>query len=193
QNFLDRLADDGSVLVFTETTSNIHHPNFFPSVDSIMAPIEKSTEREIRSEALRPQLLLTFGGMVVSKKIKAFLRQYRPLHHWHIDTKQALDTFFCLSHHFKMSPNTFFSDLKDKIRPVKSDYREFWTAVKRDYEEKRSGYLDKIPFSDMLAFHLALKTVPQNYQLQQANSSTVRYTQLYELDPSLSGFCNWGT
>lgn len=193
QYFLDRLANDGSVLVFTETTSNIHHPNFFPSIDSIMAPIEKSGERETRSRALQPQLLLTFGGMVVSKKIKAFLRQYQPLHHWHIDPKKALDTFFCLSHHFKMSPNTFFSDLKDKIKPVKSDYWEFWAAVKRDYEDKRTGYLDKIPFSDMSVFHYVLDNIPENYQLQLANSSTVRYTQLFDLHPSLSVFCNRGT
>ncbi len=193
QRFLDQLANDGSVLVFTETTSNIHHPNFFPSVDSIMAPIEKSEEREIRSKALQPQLLLTFGGMIVSKKIKAFLRQYRPQHHWHIDPKKAYDTFFCLSHHFEMAPNTFFSNLKDQIKPTASDYWQFWSIAKLDYEDRRTAYLKEMSFSDMLAFHLVLNRVPEKYQLQLANSSTVRYAQLFDLHPSLSVFCNRGT
>ncbi len=193
QRFLDQLAVDGSVLVFTETTSNIHHPNFFPSVDSIMAPIEKSGEREIRSKALEPQILLTFGGMVVSKKIKAFLRQYRPQHHWHIDSKKAYDTYFCLSHHFETTPNAFFANFLGMVNRVPSDYWRYWSEVKTNYEEKRRVFLNEIPFSDLQAFHHVLNSVPEKYQLQLANSSTVRYSQLFDLHPSLSVFCNRGT
>src|SRR5690606_20311783 len=64
------LAADGHALVLTETTSNLRHPDFFPSIDSLLAPIETSSDREALSEQLRPELLVTFGGMVVSKKIK---------------------------------------------------------------------------------------------------------------------------
>src|SRR5690606_19532285 len=78
------LAADGHALVLTETTSNLQHPGFFPSIDSILAPLEKSKDSGALFEQLRPELLVTFGGMVVSKKIKAFLRKYRPKVHWHI-------------------------------------------------------------------------------------------------------------
>ncbi|MCG2461291.1 2-succinyl-5-enolpyruvyl-6-hydroxy-3-cyclohexene-1-carboxylic-acid synthase [Flavobacteriaceae bacterium F89] len=193
QSLLDQLANDASVLVFTETTSNMHHPNFFPSIDSILAPIEKSGEGEMESLALRPQLLLTFGGMVVSKKIKAFLRHNKPDHHWHIDPKKAYDTYFCLSHHFEMAPNTFFSKFLVGVKPVESDYRRYWSAVKLRYETRRNSYLSEIPFSDMRAYHLVLNGIPEAYQLQLANSSTVRYSQLFDLHPSLSVFCNRGT
>ena len=96
QQFLDAFAKDESVIVMTETTSNVHHPNFFPSIDTIIAPIEQQDSKEELFKALQPEILLTFGGLIVSKKIKAFLRTYQPKHHWHVDPKKAYDTYFCL-------------------------------------------------------------------------------------------------
>ena len=40
QKFVDQLAEDKSVLIFTETTSNVHHPNIFPSIDQLIAPLD---------------------------------------------------------------------------------------------------------------------------------------------------------
>jgi 2-succinyl-5-enolpyruvyl-6-hydroxy-3-cyclohexene-1-carboxylate synthase len=93
---LEKLGDDASVIVFTETTSNLHHFNFFPNIDKIIAPLEYSQEVETYFKELQPEVLLTFGGLVVSKKIKAFLRNYSPKYHWHIDPKKAYNTFFLL-------------------------------------------------------------------------------------------------
>lgn len=73
KEFLDILAEDPSVVVFTECTSNLSNTNFFPNIDSILAPIEKSVNREELFGLLQPEVVLTFGGLVVSKKIKAFL------------------------------------------------------------------------------------------------------------------------
>ncbi len=192
-DFLAILANDPSVIVLTETTSNLHHENFFSSIDSIVAPIEKSEEKEALFSKLKPEVLLTFGGLIVSKKIKAFLREYKPQHHWHIDKVKANNTFFCLSHHFKMDVNTFFEKFEVDIQPSKSDYFSYWNAVKQRYRLKRERYITKIPFSDMLAFNHISKCIPENYQLQLANSSTVRYMQLFDLKSSLAVYCNRGT
>ncbi|MGB5819157.1 MAG: thiamine pyrophosphate-binding protein [Saonia sp.] len=193
QQFLDEIAEDTSVIVFTETTSNIHHPNFFSSIDSIIAPIEKSKERHAAFKELQPDILLTFGGLIVSKKIKAFLRQYKPKHHWHVDSKKAYNTFFSLSQHLKIDINAFFDGFLHLVTAVESNYRTHWTLVKTDYEIKREEYIAQIPFSDMLVFHHILRKIPLNFQLQLANSSTVRYAQLFAMDPSLKVFCNRGT
>ena len=72
----------------------MHDDSFFPSIDQIIAPLTKEEQM-----GLQPEILLTFGGMIVSKKIKSFLRKYQPKHHWHVDKKKAYDTFFCLSMH----------------------------------------------------------------------------------------------
>lgn len=193
QELLDSVAHDPSVIVFTETTSNLHHPNFFGSIDSIIAPIEKSKNKEELFQELRPEILLTFGGLIVSKKIKAFLRKFTPEHHWHIDPKKANNTFFCLSHHFKVNPLQFFEAFNGGLVSQPSNYFSFWDSVKKGYQVKRQEYVEQIPFSDMLAFHHIFKNVPNGYQLQLANSSTIRYAQLFDLNPSLSVFCNRGT
>jgi len=193
RQFLTSLANDNSVLVFTETTSNLHHPNFFPSIDSIIAPIERKVDKDDHFKALQPRLLLTFGGMIISKKIKAFLRNYPPEHHWHVDSKKAFNTFFCLKHHFKMSANSFLKKFLNQSLKVESNYYRHWSNIKAEYISRRERYLKGIPFSDMLAFNTVLKSIPKGYQLQLANSSTVRYAQLFDVHPSLSVFSNRGT
>ncbi len=195
QRLLDILANDPSVIVFTETTSNLHHPNFFPSIDSIIFPIEKSERRDTLFNMLRPDVLLTFGGLVVSKKIKVFLRKYQPGHHWHISENRAYDTYFSLSEHFKTTANNFLNVLfsEGSNRQITSDYFDTWNKVKLGYQLKRQSYLKEVPFSDYLVFYQLLKTIPEDRQLHLANSSTVRYAQLFDLHPSLKVFCNRGT
>ena len=61
------------------------------------------------------------------------------------------------------------------------------------YEQKREQYVKNIPFSDMLAFSITAKLIPEKYQLHLANSSTVRYAQLVDIDKSITVFCNRGT
>ncbi|WP_297693453.1 2-succinyl-5-enolpyruvyl-6-hydroxy-3-cyclohexene-1-carboxylic-acid synthase [uncultured Eudoraea sp.] len=191
--YLKTLANDDSVLVFTEVTSNVNNKNFFPSIDSIIAPIEKSKDKDRLFRELQPELLITLGGLIVSKKIKAFLRQYKPKHHWHINNKKAFDTFFSLTKHIKTDENSFFEQFLEHIIELPSNYFSKWNEVKHEYLTKREIYLDQIPFTDFLAFQIICCGIPKNYQLQLANSSTVRYAQLFDIDPSLSVFCNRGT
>jgi len=193
QKVLNLLAGDPSVIVLTETTSNLHHPKFFPSIDSLIAPIEGLGNSEELFEKLRPEILLTFGGLVVSKKIKAFLRAYQPKLHWHLDPIRAFDTFYCLSTHVKIPANDFLKRFITKTKFVDSDYFPFWNTIKIGYEAKRKEYLSKIAFSDMQAFNSVIESIPDNSHLQLANSSTVRYAQLYDLPVSLRVFCNRGT
>ncbi|MEM7485165.1 MAG: 2-succinyl-5-enolpyruvyl-6-hydroxy-3-cyclohexene-1-carboxylic-acid synthase [Bacteroidota bacterium] len=193
EEVLESLADDDTILVFTETTSNIHHPKFFSSIDSIIAPIEKSERHEELFKALQPELLITFGGLIVSKKIKSFLRKYRPNAHWHIDTKKAYDTFFCLSEHIKLDVNYFLRKMLNSNSNISSDYYQYWSKVKEKYDAGRETYINQIEFSDFTVFDLLQKTIPHGYQVHLANSSTVRYTQLFPMDASLKVYCNRGT
>ncbi|MEZ4792280.1 MAG: thiamine pyrophosphate-binding protein [Gelidibacter sp.] len=189
EKWVDELSNDNSVLVFTETISNIHNEEFFPSIDKIIAPL---TDEEFKK--LQPDILITFGGLIVSKKIKAFLRKYQPKHHWHIDKKTANDTFFVLEKHIETTPNHFFSEFLPKITHViKSDYQKTWRPVKLKRQLKHLEYLRDVAFSDLKVFDVLLESLPQNSILQLGNSSAVRYAQLFDLDPTIEVFCNRGT
>lgn len=189
QKWLNELAEDNSVIVLTETTSNLHHESFFPSIDQLIAPLTKEEQ-----EQLTPDILITFGGLIVSKKIKTFLRKHQPKQHWHIDKKLANDTFFALSLHVEAAPNQFFETLLPKITHyVKSNYRDVWAAVKHKRLQKHKQYMAQIPFSDLKVFEVVLKSIPKNYILQIGNSSAIRYAQLFHLDKTLEVYCNRGT
>lgn len=187
--WLEELAKDDSVIVFTETTSNLHHKSFFPSIDQIIAPLSEEEQK-----ALQPDILLTFGGLIVSKKIKALLRKFKPKEHWHIDEKKANDTFFCLTKHIELSPQAFFETfLPNLTHYKKSDYKDFWANIKKERLKKHEQYLAEIPFCDFKAFDTILEQIPNNTILQVGNSSAIRYTQLFSINKTLEVFCNRGT
>lgn len=81
----------------------------------------------------------------------------------------------------------------DKTTVVESGYKTFWAAKREHYRMQRERYLVKIPFTDLWAFNYILESIPKNFQLQLGNSSTVRYAQLFDIDPSIGVFCNRGT
>lgn len=188
QEVIENLANDPSIVVLTETTSNLHHPNFINSIDTLITPFE-----EVDFKAFQPEILITFGGMIVSKRIKAFLRKYKPKEHWHIDTLRAYDTFGALTQHFVMQPNDFFTDLLTKTTFAASSYFSIINEIYDLRKIRRQEYLDKISFSDFKVFEKVIETLPVNSQLQISNSSAIRYAQLIDIDESIEVFCNRGT
>lgn len=182
------LGNDKDTVVFTETTSNIHHSNFFPSIDKIIAPL---TDDEFSN--LQPDILLTFGGLIVSKKIKAFLRKYKPKYHYHVSSVRALDTFFTLTHHFECQPNYFFNQLLKDLKKANGTYQSDWLSIKKNRAIKHDKYLAKQPFSDIKVFEWLIKCLPNNIGLHLSNSSTIRYMQLFRNKPSIEQYCNRGT
>ncbi|QKJ63941.1 2-succinyl-5-enolpyruvyl-6-hydroxy-3-cyclohexene-1-carboxylic-acid synthase [Flavobacterium sp. M31R6] len=185
---IEAFANDESVVVMTENTSNVSHESFISNIDTIITPF---TAEDF--EAFRPEILVTFGGMVVSKRIKAFLRKYKPKQHWHIDTLRAYDTFGCLTKHFEVEPNTFFNAFLPLTSKIESNYFSRLNTVKTLRKEKHDIYLSKIPFTDFKVFEKVIQSLPQNSQLQISNSSAIRYAQLIPIVPSIEVYCNRGT
>jgi len=188
QNLIKLFINDNSVIILTETTSNIASENTINAIDKLIFPL---TDNEFSE--LKPEILLTFGGMVVSKKIKQFLRNHQPLHHWHVDEQIAMNTYHCLSEFIQEKPTTFLAELVSVSEKKKSDYQQKWLLLKVKRAEKHQQYLSKIEYSDLKVFEPILESIPENSQLQLGNSSVVRYAQLFDVRDSLRVFCNRGT
>ena len=187
QKYLDVLANDPSVVVLTEKTSNLHHLTFIDQIDTLITPF---TDEDFKY--FQPEILLTFGGMVVSKRIKAFLRKYKPAHHWHVDELRAYDTYGALTNHFETKINTFLSQLLTE-NVIESTYKSNIATIWKDRVAKHKEYNAKIPFSDFKVFDFICQNLPKNIQLQVSNSSAIRYLQLFDLEKSIQVFCNRGT
>lgn len=185
---LEHLAKDPSVLVLIENTANVSHPKFINSIDKLIFPF---VEDEL--EEFKPDILLTLGGMIVSKKIKEQLRNYKPKHHWHADALRAYDTFHCLEHHFKVSPQLFFSQFFFLTKKRESNYQRFWLHKKEFRLEKHLEFMETCPFSDLKVFNIIMAAIPDHSQLQLGNSSVIRYAQLFDSNKTWRIFCNRGT
>ena len=188
QTQLNHIVKDPSVLVLTETTSNVYHDRFVNSIDQLISPMDNEQLKE-----LQPDILLTFGGMVVSKKIKQFLRKFKPAEHWHIDKFHAQDTYHCLSYHFKVSPQLFFSQFFFLTKKKEGNYQKKWIVIKKERQLKHKQFLKNIEFSDLQAFDVIYKMLLSQAHVQLSNSSVVRYSQLFNIPRATEVFCNRGT
>jgi len=154
---LEHLVKDPSVLVLIENTANVSHVKFINSIDKLIFPLE---EEEL--EKFQPEILLTLGGLIVSKKIKQHLRKFKPQHHWHVDAKRAFDTFLCLEHHFKISPQLFFSQFFFLTKETKSDYQKYWLTKKSIRLHNHKEFIENCDFSDLKVFSMIIPSIPQN-------------------------------
>ncbi|NHN27884.1 2-succinyl-5-enolpyruvyl-6-hydroxy-3-cyclohexene-1-carboxylic-acid synthase [Flavobacterium jejuense] len=188
ESIIDFLAKDNSIIIMTEKTSNLNHTSFVNHIDTIITPF---SEEEF--VFFQPDILLTFGGMVVSKRIKAFLRKYKPNEHWHVDELRAYDTYGSLTKHFQTNIQAFFKELMISCLSYEEGYNLKMQEIIQLRKNKTSTYLETIPYSDFKVFDVITKNLPKNSQLQISNSSAVRYLQLVEIDKSISVFCNRGT
>lgn len=188
QKWLDQLALIPSVVVMIETTSNLHHSSFINTIDTLITPFSPTEFLE-----LQPKILITFGGMIVSKRVKAFLRKYKPKHHWHIDEHRAYDTFGILTKHFQVEPNQFFKQFLPFVKDIESDYKLSFQTIHKQRKIKHVEFLSKVPFCDLKAFESILSSLPNDIQLQISNSSAIRYAQLFDIEKSIEVFCNRGT
>jgi 2-succinyl-5-enolpyruvyl-6-hydroxy-3-cyclohexene-1-carboxylate synthase len=131
--------------------------------------------------------------MIVSKRVKAFLRKYKPRHHWHVDESRAYDTFGILTKHFSVNPNQFFKQFLPFVKDIDSNYKETFQNIHTKRKVKHAEYLSQVPFCDLKAFESILSSLPEKIQLQIGNSSAIRYAQLFDIDKSIEVFCNRGT
>jgi 2-succinyl-5-enolpyruvyl-6-hydroxy-3-cyclohexene-1-carboxylate synthase len=186
---LDKVADDPSVLVLTETTSNLHNKRFINSIDNLIFNLSKED-----FTSLQPDILLTFGGLIVSKKIKRFLREYQPKEHWHVNELRAFNTYFSLTKHIKIDSKTFFENFSQKTSYTNgSDYESKWIGYRNHTNKKHLEYLEKARYSDLKVFEKILETIPDYTEVQFSNSSIIRYSQLFPMNTTLTVFCNRGT
>lgn len=177
-----------NVTVMTETTSNMRKGEVVTCIDRLLMSLSETDK-----EQFEPELLITFGSHIVSKKIKHFLRDVDGLEHWHIDpTGRTLDTFQKLTKVIEAGSSQTI-ELLATSTPVASDYHAIWYG-----EHLRLSKLqDEVSFdqgwSDLFAFRSILKAIPSNSILQMGNSSVVRYIQLFDRREDIDYYGNRGT
>jgi 2-succinyl-5-enolpyruvyl-6-hydroxy-3-cyclohexene-1-carboxylate synthase len=185
---MKELSEDESVVILTETTSNLHHSKFFNKIDSVIFSLS-----EVELEELKPEILITIGQNVVSKKVKSFIRNHPPSQHWHLDEFWQPDTFQCLTDSIKFNLIEFLENFIPSLEKKENSYYEIWNSIRIEKQKKQEEFSSQIAFSDFKAIEKIVETYPKNAQIQYGNSSIIRYAQLFDHEASLEVFCNRGT
>lgn len=189
-NALIDLCEDSSVAVLVENTSNLVHQKFSHCIDRSLSSIPEEA-----LEDFQPDLLISMGGAVVSKRIKAFLRNAPIQTHWRVGAAfPEMDTYRKLTHSTKVSPSVFARTLLDLERAMHpSSFGWKWKQMDFLNQERLGEFISTAPYSDLSVFDVVLDCIPDNAHLHMGNSSVVRYCQLFNPVKSIRYYANRGT
>jgi 2-succinyl-5-enolpyruvyl-6-hydroxy-3-cyclohexene-1-carboxylate synthase len=214
---LYEFAEARRVPVVADTIANLSDVPAVRRQDIFLAGLSKE-----QKEALRPDLLITFGQSLISKSLKLFLRDAAPTQHWHIQPAGPVaDTFRRLTRVIRVQPAAFFQQLtafetKDYNRSAGSnpplsandeeDSASSTTASKTEVSWQQADAVaaafladffatEGQPFNEFSAFHQALAALPDGTALHLANSMAVRYANIIGLPAGkqIDVFANRGT
>lgn len=201
KELLSALVKDPSVIILTETTSNVSGVGFISCVDRTLAVIPPD-----KNEEYKPAILLTLGGAIVSKKIKAMLRKMHPAVHWHISTDPDefhFDTYKSLTSTIAVEPEYFLEKVLNKqiigFMPssvkgeMDNSYSAKWAEAVKITTQKHKEYAGRVEFSDFLVYDRIFSQLPQGTVIHLGNSTPVRYAQLFDHKPDIAFYANRGT
>ena len=172
---LTEINKDSSVSVLTETTSNLYDEQFISCID-------RTLER-VNDSSFYPEIVITIGNSIISKKLKKILRKNKPVEHWHIEkTNRAQDIFTSLTNFIPLDPESFFSDfIMDYQKKENSNFSNIWYKEFKKSEENHKNYLANCCWSDLKVHELIQDKISNhNLNLQMGNSTSVRYVQLFK-------------
>ena len=172
---INELNEDSSVTVLTETTSNLYSEKFISCIDRVL-------ERIGSDPNFIPEIVLTIGNSIISKKLKTLLRKYNPIHHWHVEkTERAQDIFSSLTQLIPISPISFLEQINPLlIASPNGNYGNKWFNEHKVAGENHIKFLKNCQWSDLKAHHIIQSHLPKKCNLQMGNSSSVRYIQLFQ-------------
>jgi len=189
---LDRLAKFDDTVILTENLANVRSPRLLGHIDRLVFPMDEHSWR-----AYAPDLVITVGLNIISKKIKFLLRAVPPaLGHWHIGTTPLrLDTFDVLRYHADTTPEMFFSQLLFRIYDSEpsSDYSRKWRELAAYRARRHEAFARTVPPGDWYLYHVLSQSYAGPGIAEWGNSTVVRYAQLFDFDPHLIHYGNRGT
>ena len=187
---MTRLAALPNVYVMAETISNLHLKGQPSAIDVIL-----STLGDELKEEMRPDLVISLGGAIVSRQIKEYLRSFSPEEHWALGHQHTtVDCFNSLTLRVEADPGRFLSMLgkfMGKQRP-QSGYAQQWLSLRKQALETQAQFIASSPWSDMTAFETLLSHLPSTVNLQLSNGTSIRYAQLLTRKIHHACFCNRG-
>lgn len=182
---LAKLSKEKGCVVLAENISNIQSVDKISNFDSIL---------HVHSEddSLKPDLVIYFGGHIVSKRLKAYIRKNKPNHQWFITPEgEVIDTFQCLTSVVEANILPFLQALLRIEKVFDVAYSQTWIKLSKEIEDRSQKY-HYSNFSDIAVMKQVIESLPV-CKLQLGNSSIIRNAQLFTSKNVQEALCNRGT
>lgn len=183
---IELLSKRNDVVIIAEHTANLSSGIAVERFEEVLA---SSTSEGL--EPLIPELLITLGGHIVSKRLKQFLRKNSPVEHWHIGN-EVVDTYQCLTDVIDVLPLIFIKKIVKADIGI-TDYCAAWHTRSLALYDASVGYLRDIVYCDLSVMRAIYSAMPARISLHLGNSTPVRYAQLFRLPIGVEAFSNRGT
>lgn len=184
---LEQLNKREDVVILQESISNCKVKNTFAQIDPLIEWIQQQ-----KNTNFTPELVITFGAGVVSKKLKFWLRKSNVKEHWHINKSfEHWDNFQALSRVIQADVAPFLEAI-DLPMDKPANYHQLWENLQQKIQSFSDHYIQKLPYCDFKVFAHLAKTFPSNANVHFGNSTPVRYANLLPLDNSLQINANRG-
>jgi 2-succinyl-5-enolpyruvyl-6-hydroxy-3-cyclohexene-1-carboxylate synthase len=196
---LQKLQDEFHVICIGDTISNLGFESISKH-DIFLNP---------KHESLCPELLITFGKSFISKALKTYLRNNKPVEHWHLQLGEHLiDTFQSLTKIIPMHSLDFFTKIHEDLDFEKfrtgdeerdESYKNEWICNERKATIYLERFFEKVIhteiFNEFFVIKKLMDALPDNCQLHLANSMSVRYANYIGVDfkKNIEIFANRGT
>jgi len=191
--FLQKLIDLDDVVVLSDIVSNQLAICDVPHFDSIL---QFGNEEILAS--LEPDFILSFGGPMVSKALKNWLKQQKPAHHFRLQSElEVVDTYQHVTQAIIADVLPYldsFQALHIFKNKEHKPYFTHWLNQETSFMQTLNVSMQQMPWSEPKAMQLVFKELPGYSQVQLGNSSSVRWASWLGLsETSHTIFCNRGT
>lgn len=171
---------NNKAVILSDVVSNRHSAGNVQYWDFLLSKKEDAIVDE-----LKPDVLITTGTSTVSKNLKLFLRKNKPKYHFHISpTGEIADPF-------QTQPHLVQGNIAQVLRGLNwdekgTDYWQLWNIWDKRIESLNTNYFAQAQFCEFSAVKNILSHLPQQSQLQLANSMSVRWANLLGVKKELA-------
>ncbi len=141
---------------------------------------------------LKPDILITSGLSVLSKKLKSFIRKHKPEAHFHLDPSGVeVDTYGTTPQIINAPLNQFLDRLD--LSSISKEYKDQWKRLSEETSKLVEDFVPSLEFSEVVTFHKVLKSLPESIELHLGNSMPVRFAEIFGVKQGITNWSNRGT
>lgn len=177
--------------ILADVVSNQHESSVLKHFDFLVSQANIET-----LQILEPDFIISLGGPVLSKALKLWLKKQKPKFHFRIQQDETLvDTYNNVTEYLFGNNNEVLKSIAN-AEFTGSTYAEYLGLMELKSQRKIAEFINQnnVEFNELVTVNFTLKNLPENSQLQIANSTAIRYVSYLGLpNKNITAFCNRGT